>query len=263
MIKQEIVYEWLPPKCTNCDSFGHGFSACQFTKIWVPKGKVHSNFQKIDMVVDESTHMQTDQNGTNNGKDSNKDGNSTNDEVMRTVNEDSLRDADELQVMQDTNEPQEDIYDAVNNSHRQNINEVQTQARFIHIDHSLTRKLGPTNKNLQCNKSGEDITTCSPNPNMGPSESAAPIPQVEQLKNSRNEVQNLNAKCATRSISVHKKCSDESPFEFRAEVMPDVIANPAWNNLVMNIKEKRKKSKKSKANGVATAPEISNNTKQV
>jgi hypothetical protein len=34
-----VVYPWLPPKCSNCKSFGHTAFACnkQEKKVWLPK----------------------------------------------------------------------------------------------------------------------------------------------------------------------------------------------------------------------------------
>jgi hypothetical protein len=48
----EVVYPWLPPKCSSCGGFGHIAYACakKEVKVWVPKKKgpkVSSPKQKV------------------------------------------------------------------------------------------------------------------------------------------------------------------------------------------------------------------------
>jgi hypothetical protein len=52
----EVVYPWLPPKCSSCGGFGHIAYACakKEVKVWVPKQKgtkVSSPKQKVTKLV--------------------------------------------------------------------------------------------------------------------------------------------------------------------------------------------------------------------
>jgi hypothetical protein len=44
----EVVYPWLPPKCTTCGAFGHATYACsrKEQKVWVPKKPRNANSKK-------------------------------------------------------------------------------------------------------------------------------------------------------------------------------------------------------------------------
>lgn len=54
LIWQEIAYEWKPTTCSNCTSFGHSETHCQFTKVWRPKASQHNlATEGIEMIIDE------------------------------------------------------------------------------------------------------------------------------------------------------------------------------------------------------------------
>lgn len=37
LIEEEVVYEWVPPKCSKCVSFDHSVEQCPTKQVWVPK----------------------------------------------------------------------------------------------------------------------------------------------------------------------------------------------------------------------------------
>lgn len=37
IIEEDVVYEWVPPKCRKCVSFGHSTDQCPSKQVWVPK----------------------------------------------------------------------------------------------------------------------------------------------------------------------------------------------------------------------------------
>jgi len=54
----EAEYEWMPPKCNNCTSFGHIEAQCPI-KLWKPKDKSNPDI--------ETTNTQTYQERRNQG----------------------------------------------------------------------------------------------------------------------------------------------------------------------------------------------------
>jgi len=39
-----VEFEWVPPICSNCKSFGHNDVQCPTVEKWVPKKTIDANF---------------------------------------------------------------------------------------------------------------------------------------------------------------------------------------------------------------------------
>jgi len=46
-IKLPVEYEWMPPLCLNCESFGHVEGQCPMTKVWRPKVQKAKNVDQV------------------------------------------------------------------------------------------------------------------------------------------------------------------------------------------------------------------------
>lgn len=56
---QEVAYEWKPMVCSNCNSFGHNDTHCEFIKIWRPKETtMNQSSDNSDMIIEDSANIE-------------------------------------------------------------------------------------------------------------------------------------------------------------------------------------------------------------
>lgn len=252
IIWQAVNYEWKPSICPNCRSFGHAEIHCQFTKVWLPKENCTTVNKDTEMAIDSYENENVLKNSDDNTKLSNQV------ETMDTTR----------QHGQKTHaEPTHNFHiNASTNVTTTDHN--QESLEYIQVDQTTdecmnTSKLTYNNDTDRASSLNMLTQSSSRILHQESCSIAVPIQNKENtitdstISAIQQETETMESSHIIRNKPSRKTRSEEVPFEFKASLNSEVVENPEWSNLVSQLKNKNKKSKKTKNLGKATPMEDS------